>query len=75
MKSGISAEPQLAKLSTPHCQAICDEIGYRLRLSLRPTSSDLPPQISALLSRLVMLDQDASPTIPVAARIHLEAGV
>ena len=73
MKFLISAEPELATLPAQHCRAICDEIGYRLSLALRPTSADLPKRLTDLLDRLALLDDDARPTVPAFARMHSEA--
>jgi hypothetical protein len=38
-----------------HCRAICEEIGERLALVLRP-ETELPPRLAELLDRLVLLD-------------------
>ena len=47
---------QLAELDSDHCRAICDEIGARLALVLRPETADLPPRIAELLDQLALLD-------------------
>ena len=38
-------------LSSKHCRAICEEIGERLALVLRP-ETELPPSLAELLERL-----------------------
>jgi hypothetical protein len=47
---------QLAELDSDHCRAICDEIGARLALVLRPETADLPSRIAELLDQLALLD-------------------
>ena len=47
---------KLAELDSDHCRAICDEIGARLALVLRPETADLPPRIAELLDQLALLD-------------------
>jgi len=46
-----------------HCRAICDEIGYRLRLDLQGESPGLPPKLAALLEQLQRQDLAAAPSI------------
>src|SRR4051794_4364056 len=47
-------------LDHSHCRAICEEIGERLRLLLKPTASDIPPRLRALMDRLADLDEAPS---------------
>ena len=51
-------------LGSKHCRAICEEIGDRLALILRPPTSELPPRLQELLDRLALLDRDAPPIAP-----------
>lgn len=46
-----------------HCRAICEEIGERLALVLRP-ATELPPRLKELLDRLALLDHDAPSIVP-----------
>ena len=46
-----------------HSRAICDEIGYRLRILLQREALELPPSLRALLDRFAELDSVASPSI------------
>lgn len=46
-----------------HILAICDEIGERLRYTLRVDAS-LPPRLQLLLDRLAELDCDAPSLVP-----------
>ena len=45
-----------------HCQAICQEIGERLRFELR-VSPPMSPKLVRLLARLPELDHHDSPSI------------
>jgi hypothetical protein len=47
-------------LESDHCQAICEEIGARLRWALPPDSSALPPAIAELIDRLARQDTTES---------------
>jgi hypothetical protein len=47
-------------LEQTHCRAICDEIGERLRLVLKPNASEIPPGLRALIDRLAGLDEAPS---------------
>jgi len=51
-------------LGSLHCRAICEEIGERLALVLRPVTSELPPRLAELLERLALLDHDAPSIAP-----------
>jgi hypothetical protein len=46
-----------------HSRAICDEIGERLRQTLRKESVALPPSLQLLVDRLAELDGAAAPSI------------
>jgi hypothetical protein len=50
-------------LDSKHCRAICEEIGERLALVLRPTA-ELPPRLKDLLDQLALLDHDAPSIAP-----------
>ena len=56
----ISQEPQIDGL---HCRAICDEIGERLRMILRPSTTDLPLRLQILMDRLADQDRQLAPSI------------
>ena len=64
MSSSISAKDIESALAPKHCRAICDEIGERLALMLRPTTSDLPPRLAELLDRLALMDHHAPSIAP-----------
>lgn len=58
-------------LDHTHSRAICDEIGERLRMILKPDVSELPPRLLALVEKLAQLEIDndvpymrAPPTAP-----------
>jgi len=53
-------------LSSKHCRAICEEIGERLALVLKPDTSGLPPRLQDLLDRLALIDHDAPSIVPDA---------
>ena len=46
-----------------HCRAICDEIGERLRMMLRPETAALPVRLQILLDRLADQERDLAPSI------------
>lgn len=52
-----------ANLGSKHCRAICEEIGERLALVLRP-ATELPPRLRDLLDRLALLDHAAPSIVP-----------
>lgn len=56
-----SLPPQLA---SEHCQAICEEVGERLRILLDRETSALPPRLLSLLHRLAELDHEAPSIVP-----------
>jgi hypothetical protein len=58
----MSAHTQL-QIDSSHCQAICDEIGARLRIMLDREATTLPPRLQALLLRLAAQELSASPSI------------
>jgi hypothetical protein len=60
----MAAKDIISALAPKHCRAICDEIGERLALVLRPATSDLPPRIAELLDRLALQDHDAPSIAP-----------
>jgi len=46
-----------------HSRAICDEIGERLRETLRREAAALPPRLQLLIDRLAELDGEIAPSI------------
>ena len=54
----------VAALSSEHCRAICEEVGYRLATALGPISPDVPPRLADLLERLRLAEQDAPSIVP-----------
>jgi hypothetical protein len=58
-----AAESTAVRLDSTHCRAICEEVGERLALVLRPTT-ELPPRFKDLLDRLALLDHDAPSIAP-----------
>jgi hypothetical protein len=46
-----------------HSRAICDEIGERLRMILRPETADLPVRLQILIDRLSDQDRELAPSI------------
>jgi hypothetical protein len=61
--SGPTASILVSNLDSKHCRAICEEVGERLALVLRP-STELPPQLKELLDQLALLDHDAPSIVP-----------
>jgi hypothetical protein len=62
--SSVASENTAPVLASRHCRAICEEVGARLALVLRPATSDLPPRLAELLDRLALLDHDAPSIAP-----------
>jgi hypothetical protein len=62
--SSVASENTPPELAPRHCRAICEEVGARLALILRPGTSDLPPRLAELLDRLALLDHDAPSIAP-----------
>lgn len=46
-----------------HCRAICDEIGERLQIMLRPDAAELPARLQLLIDRLADQDRQLAPSI------------
>lgn len=46
-----------------HSRAICDEIGERLRETLRREAPELPPRLQLLVDRLAEFDGRSTPSI------------
>jgi hypothetical protein len=46
-----------------HCRAICDEIGERLQIMLRPDAAELPARLQMLIDRLADQDRQLAPSI------------
>ena len=46
-----------------HCRAICDEIGERLQIMLRPDATDMPAGLQVLIDRLADQDRQLAPSI------------
>jgi hypothetical protein len=59
----MSASMHTPALSSRHCRAICEEIGERLAMTLRPPA-ELPTRLADLLARLAQLDHDAPSIVP-----------
>jgi len=51
------------EIDSIHSRAICDEIGERLRIILRPTTGDLPVRLQALIDRLADQERQLAPSI------------
>jgi hypothetical protein len=60
MAMGTSNE---LRIDSAHCRAICDEIGERLRMILRPATAALPIRLQVLLDRLADQDRELAPSI------------
>ena len=58
-----ATERRAMALGSRHCRAICEEIGDRLAIALRPPT-ELPPRLAGLLARLALLDHDAPSIVP-----------
>jgi hypothetical protein len=58
-----SQHPQSLQIDHEHCRAICDEIGERLRLILKPEAAELPERLSRLLQRLAEMEHEPAPSI------------
>jgi hypothetical protein len=56
----LSSQLQIDSL---HCRAICDEIGERLRIMLRPETATVPLRLQILIDRLA--DQDREPSASI----------
>ena len=56
----LSSQMQIESL---HCRAICDEIGERLQIILRPDAANLPPRLQFLMDRLTDQDLEPAPSI------------
>jgi hypothetical protein len=56
------SKPPTIRLDHKHCRAICDEIGYRLSVLLRPETA-LPERLQLLLDRLVVQELLHTPSI------------
>jgi hypothetical protein len=54
------------QIDSPHCRAICDEIGDRLRIMLDRDATALPPRLQVLMLRLAAQDLAGSPSIAAA---------
>jgi hypothetical protein len=51
------------EIDSLHCRAICEEIGDRLRIALRPVSEALPIRLQLLMDQLAELDCELAPSI------------
>jgi len=60
MSSHISLSPQL---DSTHCQAICEEVGERLRILLDREAPELPQHLRSLLARFAELEHVQAPSI------------
>lgn len=52
-----------SQIDSLHARAICDEIGERLGLMLRPETAPLPVRLQVLLDRLADQDRELAPSI------------
>jgi hypothetical protein len=59
--SSHNALPPL--LDSLHCQAICEEVGERLRILLDRDTPELPQQLRSLLARFAELERVQAPSI------------
>jgi hypothetical protein len=50
-------------LDSEHCQAICEEVGERLRIQLGRETSELPPRLRLLLDRFAEQESEETPSI------------
>jgi hypothetical protein len=57
----IASNP--SQIDSLHCRAICEEIGERLRIILRPETIALPARLQILLDRLADQDRELAPSI------------
>jgi hypothetical protein len=57
------------ELNHTHCRAICDEIGERLRIVLKPGTSAIPLHLLALMDRFKQLEMDSNPYLECAPAI------
>jgi hypothetical protein len=55
---------EFLELDSEHCRAICDEIGDRLRDSLKVNASELPIKLRRLLARFEEADRQAPSVVP-----------
>jgi hypothetical protein len=60
----ISCCYRVTMLDPIHARAICEEIGYRLRLALPANNDDLPPRLQSLMRELALLDCAAPSLVP-----------
>ena len=51
------------QIDSLHSRAICDEIGERLRMILRPETAELPVRLQILIDRLADQDRELAPSI------------
>jgi len=51
------------QIDSVHCRAICDEIGERLRIALRPETAGLPIRLQILIDRLADQEREIAPSI------------
>jgi hypothetical protein len=51
------------QIDSLHSRAICDEIGERLRMILRPETAELPVRLQILIDRLADQDRERGPSI------------
>jgi hypothetical protein len=56
-----------------HCSAICEEIGYQLRVCLSREPSELPIQLQRLLGQFRQLECDDAPSIVPSSRELIDA--
>ena len=61
------------QLDSEHCQAICEEVGERLRVLLDREAGELPPRLRSLLDRLAELDHEAPSIVPTIDNITIRS--
>ncbi len=51
------------QIDSLHCRAICEEIGERSRIILRPETAAVPLRLQILIDRLADQDRELEPSI------------
>lgn len=57
------ADHNKVTVSSKHLRAICEEVGYRIRLHLDRTATEPSPQLRSLLLRLEQSERIEAPSI------------
>jgi hypothetical protein len=61
------------QLDSEHCQAICEEVGERLRILLEREACEPPLRLRLLLDRLAELDHEAPSIVPAIGGMPVRA--